>query len=200
MLRHHYEGSQNSGEVVVNLPIATSARDLYKKITTEALKQNLTESEIPLLSWFKFQFWPKDCTTHSALNYTGHFPGKYIMQLQMVRKSHRNNPYANAIYKYTQQYAIDITYLASFICTDNKHKILLGQPGFPLSALPCGRRVLVGKNQVYQVGDHNFSKISLKTTVLLLNTIPETVDGSWYWGKPMRSLKISATNPSSALR
>ena len=98
----------------------------------------------------------------------------------MVRKSHRNNPYANAIYKYTQQYAIDITYLASFICTDDKHKILLGQPGFPLSALPCGRRVLVGKNQVYQVGDHNFSKISLKTTVLLLNTIPETVDGSWY--------------------
>ena len=85
--RHHYEGSQNSGQVVVNLPIGTSARDLYEKITTDALKQNMTESDIPLLSWFKFQFGPKDYTTHGALNYTGHFPVKYIMQLRMVRKS-----------------------------------------------------------------------------------------------------------------
>ena len=77
--RCHYEGPQNSGQVVVNLSIATSARDLSEKITTEALKQNLTESEISSLSWFKFQFWPKDCTTHSALHYTGHFPVKYIM-------------------------------------------------------------------------------------------------------------------------
>ena len=36
--------------------------------------------------------------------------------------------------------------------------------------------------------------------MILLNTIPETVDDSWYQVKPMRSLKILATNPSSALR
>ena len=36
--------------------------------------------------------------------------------------------------------------------------------------------------------------------MILLNTIPETVDESWYQVKPMRSLKILATNPSSALR
>ena len=31
--RHHCEGSQNSGEVVVNMSIAISARDSYEKIT-----------------------------------------------------------------------------------------------------------------------------------------------------------------------
>ena len=36
--------------------------------------------------------------------------------------------------------------------------------------------------------------------MILLNTIPETVDESWYQVKPMRSLKILVTNPSSALR
>ena len=36
--------------------------------------------------------------------------------------------------------------------------------------------------------------------MILLNTIPETVDESWYQVKPMRSLKILMTNPSSALR
>ena len=160
----------------------------------------MTESEIPLLSLFKFQFWPKDCTTHSALNYTGHFSVKYIMQQRMVRKSHDDDHYINAIYKYAQQYVIDIRDWASFICIDDKHKILLSEPGFPLSALPCSRRVLVGKNQVFQVRDHDFSTISLIPTVILLNTIPETVDGSWYWGKPMIFLKISVTDQLSALR
>ena len=109
----------------------------------------------------------------------------------MVRESHDDDHYANAIYKYAWQYAIDIRELAYFICTD--------EPGFPLSVLPRVRRVLVGKNEVYQVGDHDFSTI-LIATVILLNTIPETVDGSLYQGKPMVSLKISPTDPSSALK
>ena len=97
----------------------------------------------------------------------------------MVRESHDNDHYANTIYKYTQQNAIDIRDLASFKCTDDKHKISLGEPGFPLSALPRGRRVLVGKDQVYQVRDHNFSTVLLIPIVILLNTIPETFNGSW---------------------
>ena len=117
----------------------------------------------------------------------------------MVRESHGDDHYANAIYQYARQYAIDIRELAYFICTDDKHKIVLGEPGFPLSVLPRVGRVLVGKNEVYQAGDHDFSTI-LIPTVILLNTIPETVDGSLYQGKPMVSLKISPTDPSSALK
>ena len=102
------------------------------------------------------------------------------MQQQMVRKSHDNDHYANSIYKYAQQYATDIRDLASFICTDDKHKISLSEPGFTFSTLPQGRRVVVGKNQIYQVRDDDFSTISLIATVILSNAIPETVDGSWY--------------------
>ena len=67
----------------------------------------------------------------------------------MVRKSHDDDHYVNANYKYEWQYAIDIRDLDSLICTDDKHKILLSEPGFPLSAWPRGGGVLVGKNQVY---------------------------------------------------
>ena len=56
-------------EVVVNMAIAISARDLYDKIKIEGINQELTEEEIPSLSWFKFQFWSKDCTMyHTTLN------------------------------------------------------------------------------------------------------------------------------------
>ena len=198
--RRHSEGFINTGEVVVNMAIAISARDLYEKIKAEGIKQGLTEEKFPSFSWFKFQFWPKDCTTHSALNYTGRFPVKYMMQQRMVRKAHDDDHYANAIFKYTREYAVNVPDHCSFICTDDKHKISVGEPGFPLSTLPRRRRVLVGLNKTYQVGDHDFSTVSLISTVILLNDIPEEVDGSWYRGKSMVSLKITATDPSSALR
>lgn len=180
------------------MAIAISARDLYKKCQTAALKDNV--SDVPSYSWFKFQFWPKDTTTHTALNYTGRFPVKYMMQQRMIRKSHDDDHYANAIYKYAREYTVQIRDLASFICTDDKHKISVGEPNFPLSALPRGRRVLVSTNEAFQVGDHDFSVISLIPTVILLNEIPDKVGGSWYRGSPCVCLKITATEPSSALR
>ena len=96
--RHHSEGFINTGEVVVNMAIAISARDLYEKIKVEGIKQGLTKEEFPSFSWFKFKFWPKDCTTHSALNYPSHFPVKYMMQKRMVQKAHDDDHYANAIF------------------------------------------------------------------------------------------------------
>ena len=108
------------------------------------------------------------------------------MQQRMVRKVQDNYHYANAIFKYARQYAVNVGDLRSFIFSDDKHKISVGEPGFPLSALPRRRRVLVGLNQTYQVGDHDFSTVSLIPTVILLNDIPEKVDGSWYRGNTLK--------------
>ena len=188
-----------TGEVVVNFAIAISAPDLYKQCSDEAKKSNLTESQIPSFSWFKFQFWPKDTTTHTALNYTGRFPVKYMMQQRMVRKTHDDEHYAAAIYKYSREYAVSIRDLTSLVCTDDKHKVSMGEPGVPVAALPRGRRVLVGNNQIFQVADHDFSNMSLIPTVILVNEIGESVDNSWYRGQPNVLVKITATSPSSAL-
>ena len=59
--------------------------------------------------------------------------------------------------------------ISDFIRTDDKHKISIGEPGYPLSALPRGCRVLVATNESYQVGDHDFTKINVIPTVILLN-------------------------------
>ena len=116
------------------MAVAISARDLYEKCKISYLSKELPESEIP--SWFKFQFWPKDLTTHSALNYTGHFPVKYMLQQRMVRKLHDDDHYTNALFKYAQEYAINIRDICCFICTDDKHKIDIGEPNCPLAAVP----------------------------------------------------------------
>ena len=123
--RRHTQGSTTSGKVVVNMAIAITARDLYDMCKNAYLKKQLPENEIPLFSWFKFQFWSKDSTTHTALNYTGRFPVKYMLQQRMIRKSHDNNHYAHAIFKYAREYAVSTRDICSFVCTDNKYKISL---------------------------------------------------------------------------
>ena len=71
--RRHATASMETGDVVVDMALDISSPDLHKKCHQEAEKAGLTAEEMLSLSWFKLQFWPKDATTHSALNYMGHF-------------------------------------------------------------------------------------------------------------------------------
>ena len=80
-----------------------------------------------------------------------------MIQQCTTRKAHEDVHYTGAVYKYAREYAVSIHDLVSFICMDDKHKISVGEPGFSVAALPCGHQVLVGKNKVFQVADHDFS-------------------------------------------
>ena len=61
--QRHATASMETEDVVVNTALAISAPDLDKKCQ-EAQKAGLTAEEMPSLSWFKLQFWPKNATTH----------------------------------------------------------------------------------------------------------------------------------------
>ena len=156
--KRHTQGSTTSSEVVVNMAIAISAHDLYDKCKNTYLKKQLPENEIPSFSWFKFQFWPKDSTTHLALNCMGCFPVKYMLQQRMIRKAHDDDHYTNAIFKYAREYAVSIRDICSLVCTDDKHKISMGEPNFLLAALPRGRRVLAANrvSRIRNLGTHFF--------------------------------------------
>ena len=146
------------------------------------------------LSCFKLQLWPKDATTHSALNYMSQF----MIQQCMARKAHDDVHYAGSVYKFAREYAVSICDLVSFICTNNKHKISVGEPGFPVATLPCGHRVLAGKNEVFQVADCDFSNLSLIPTVILINHISESIEDSWYRG-PRRTKRFVKNNCHQSL-
>ena len=86
------------------------------------------------------------------------------------------------------------------VSTDDKNKIKVGEPNYPISAVTRAKRVLVAHGQSLQASDHDFSKVSLVLTVLLIHEIPNSIDESFYRGIPYVYLKIHATEPSSAIR
>ena len=48
---------------------------------------------------------------------------------------------------------------AIFMCMDDKHRIKVGEPNYPVAATDRGRRVLVSSGETFEVADHNFTKL-----------------------------------------
>lgn len=197
--RRHAQSTKD-GDVVVNMSLAVSARHLYELCVKEAKSCDIVEENIPSLSWFRFQFWPKSSYVNSALNYTGRLKIRYMVQQRNIRKYSPDDHYCAALYKYARSIAIRFNEYSSFISTDDKCKIKVGEPNFPISAVTRGKQVLVAKGTVCQAADHDMSAITLVPTVVLVHDIPTDIDESWYRGTPHVFLKITATEPSSALR
>lgn len=87
-----------------------------------------------------------------------------------------------------------------FVCLDDKHKVKVGEPNFPVAAVERGRRVLTMAGSSFLVGDHDFTKVSLVPSVVLDIPIPDDVSESWYSGNVHIGLKEGTFEPSSPLR
>ena len=61
------------------------------------------------------------------------------------------------------------------VSADTKCKISVGEPGFPIAAVTRGKLV-VGKNETFKVGDHDYSEVSLIPDAMLFHSIPENAD------------------------
>ena len=87
-----------------------------------------------------------------------------------------------------------------FACLDDKHRIKVGEPAFPVAAAERGRSVLVRLDEVFAVGDHDFTKFGIIPSVILLREVPQEITGSWYDGEFFVHIKYAIIEPSSPLR
>ena len=82
------------------------------------------------------------------------------------------------------------------VCMDDKHRVKVGEPNYPVAAAERGRKVLVGLNEIFEVGDPDFTKFSLIPSAFLSVDIPTD---SWYSGDVFIGLK-GVFEPSSPHR
>ena len=61
-----------------------------------------------------------------------------------------------------REYAILFRRFSAFACLDDKHKVKVGEPGFPVAAAERGRQVLVHSSTSFEV---DFTKISIIPSV-----------------------------------
>ena len=58
------------------------------------------------------------------------------------------------------------------VCLDDNNRLEVGEPGYLVASAERGRRVLVRKGSVFEVGDHNFTKYSLIPSVAFYIDVP----------------------------
>ena len=86
------------------------------------------------------------------------------------------------------------------ICLDDKYRLKVGEPGYPVAVAERGRRVIVSLEEQFEVGDHDFTRFSIIPSVIFSIDIPDSIEGSWYHGQVCVALKEAAFQPSSPMR
>ena len=87
------------------------------------------------------------------------------------------------MFQYQKEYSILVKEHCNFLSIDDKHKIKIGEPGFPVAAADRGKQVIVSRGATFAVGDHDFTKMGIVPSVSFLVDIPENIKGSFYHGK-----------------
>jgi len=126
-----------------------------------------------------------------------------MVQKRQFRKTHPDSHYAAAVFRYTVwEYTVRLRSHCMFISLDDKHRIKIGEPRFPVAAAECGKRVIVSMNNDFVVNDHDFTKFSLIPSVAFIIDIPASIDGSWYDNGThvYVGLKDAVFQPPSSLR
>ena len=139
-------------------------------------------TQIPSEAWVRLQFWPKNKHHKSSCHYTGKLDVKFMVQSRQLRKSHDDAHYCAALFRYERQQAIELRDHSIFTCLDDKHRVPVGELGYPVASVDRGKRVIVSRNTDFLVADHDFTPFSIVPSVTLFIDIPEEISESWYTG------------------
>ena len=112
-----------------------------------------------------------------------------MVQARQFRNDHEDSHYAAAVFRYQRELSVMFRQHSTFHCMDDKHRVKVEEPNYPVAAAERGRRVLVCRNESFQVADHDFTKFSIVPSVVLSVDIPEDVSGLWYRGQVHVGLK-----------
>ncbi|CAB5180640.1 unnamed protein product [Rhizophagus irregularis] len=172
-------------DTVVHLATAISVNDLLHQIKHECSPETL----IPSAQWLRLQFWPKNPTWLSSLQFTGRLPLKFMVQTRQLRANHQDAHYASALFRYEKEFAVKFREITNMIFLDDKHRCKVGEPGFPVAAIERGKKVVVSKDTTFTVADHDFTKTGIIPSVVMICDIPESINGDFYAGKVRIGLK-----------
>lgn len=181
---------------VTHLAKAISIRDLREQVASRCP----SDTPIPSEEWVRLQFTPKIKNASSSIHYTGWLNVCFMVQKRQFWKSHEDEHYAAATFCYLREYTILLRDQCTMVCIDDKHRLKVGEPGFPVAAAERGRRVIVRAGTSFKVGDHDFTKFSIIPSVTLIVDIPDKIHDSWYRGQVMVGYKDAVFEASSPMR
>ena len=176
-----------------------SLRDLVDKVAAACP----AGTPIPSKALVRLQFTPTNPYTRTALSFTSKIPVQRKIQRRQLRAQHPDSHYCNALLKYLKKRTVQLQEKGVLVCSDDKAKIKVGEPGTPVSTGVRGRESLAPVSAELCALDHDMCKASITPSVVLkvkLDKQNETAEQSFVRGKVTTILNDSALQPSSPFR
>ena len=102
----------------------------------------------------KVNFYPRNPRAKSSSHNCGCLQAKRMVQKRLFRKSHPDEHYCAALFT---EFAVKYRDLTNFICIDDKHRVKVREPGFPVAAAKEVEKSLF----------HSMKPLQLVITILL---------------------------------
>ena len=96
-------------------------------------------------------------------------------------------------------------------------QVSIREPGFPIASVSHRKQIIVGCNQAFNIGDHDFPKLSFTPDAILIHDIPRVENrdesesdyeeehgkdksnlGSWYRGQVIYGIKSMVSEGNTA--
>lgn len=89
----------------------TTVRHLAKTVSIRDFRDQVISrvpegTPIPSMEWLSLQFWSKSPKTKTALQHTCRLKVRYMVQQHQFRKTHEDEHYAAAIFRYFREFAL----------------------------------------------------------------------------------------------
>src|SRR5205085_1552698 len=108
-----------------------------------------------------------------------HFNIKYKVQSRLLQKSSKDEYYCRTIFKYEREFSIRYRDYTYFISADDKHKMPIGED-VPVSTGVRNKKTLVPTEGKITAADHDYTKLSLTSSITLFINIPYDISESFY--------------------
>ena len=89
----------------------------------------------------------------ATLHHTSHLQVQFMVQVQQFRKCNKDEHYAVALFRYFCEFAVRFKGVCQMVSLDDKHRMKIGEPGFPVAVVERGQIVLVKVGSSFEVGD-----------------------------------------------
>ncbi len=150
---------------VTHLAKVISIRDFREQVTSCWPEGTIIPSE----EWLQLQLWPNNAKRRAALHYTGRLNVRYMIQARQFRKAHEDEHYTASVFQYLHVFAVRFQSVSQRVCLDDKCRIKVGETDLPVAAVERGRRVPMKMGTSFEVGDHDFTKLSMIPSIALVD-------------------------------
>ena len=168
-------------------PPFISIRHLKEKVLS---LPNLPENiPVPSDSTLYLSFWPKNANHEVACRFSAKLNLCYACQSRQLHKWHPDGHYCAALFKYLRAFCVLYRAYCNLMLGDDKASVNIGEPEFPITAVPRNRTTIQCIGNTNQAGDHDFHRFKLTPSVFSVVQIPDAPAETFYKGQVYIGIK-----------